>query len=74
MLSEIVVDDQHVAAGFHEILRDTGRGVRCDVSETGRFVTAAHHDNGIFKRIFLAQDCDRLGDRRGALTDRAIHA
>ena len=38
VLGEIVVNDQHVATCFHEILRDAGRRVRSDVGETGRIV------------------------------------
>ena len=38
VMGEIVVDDQHVAARFHEMLGDAGRGVGRDVGEPGRVV------------------------------------
>ncbi len=32
MMREVVINDQHIAALFHEIFRDAGRCIRCDVS------------------------------------------
>ncbi len=74
MVGQVVVHDQHVTALLHEIFRDAGRGIRRDVGQAGRVVALGHDDDGVFHRAVLAQVRDGLGDRRGALADRAIHA
>jgi hypothetical protein len=47
VLREVVVNDQHVATRFHEMLRDAGRGVRSDVGKAWRVVALGHHDDGV---------------------------
>ena len=74
VLGEVVVDDQHVASRFHEMLRDAGRGVGSDVGEAGRVVALGHDDDGVIHRALLPQGRDGLRHGGGALTDRAIDA
>ena len=75
MLRQVVVDDQHVAAGFHEVLGDGGRGVRRDVRQARRVVALGDDDHGVSRAHALsAQNRHHLGDRRGTLADRAVHA
>ena len=52
MVGEVVVNDEHVAARFHEMLRDAGRGVGGDVGEPGRVVAFGHDDDGVIHRAF----------------------
>ena len=74
VMREIVVNDQHVAARFHEMLRDAGRGVRSDVSEARRVVALGHDDDGVIHRALFPQGCHGLRDGGRALTDGAIDA
>ena len=74
MMREVVIDDQHVAALLHEILRDAGRGVGGDESKTRRVVAFGHDKNGVIHRAFFPQGCRRLRHRGRALTDGAINA
>ena len=60
VLREIVVDDQHVAAGLHEVLGDAGGGVRRDVGQPGRLVALGDHHHGVLQRPVLAQGGDHL--------------
>ena len=52
MVGEDVVNDENVAARFHEMLRDTGRGVRRDEGKPGRVVAFGHDDDGVIHRAF----------------------
>ena len=74
VMGEVVVDDQHISARFHERLRDAGRGVRRDVGETRRVVALGHDDDGVIHRSLFPQGCHGLGDGGRALTDGAINA
>ena len=74
VVREIVVNDEHVAARFHEVLRDAGRGVRCDVGQSRRVVAFGHDDDGVIHRALFAQLGDDLGDGGRALADGAIDA
>ena len=74
MVGEVIVNDEHVSARFHEVLRDAGRGVRGDVGETGRVVPFGHDDDGVIHRPVFAKVRDDLGDGGGTLADRAIDA
>lgn len=74
MLRQIVVNDQHVAALLHEVLRNAGRRVRRDVRETGRIVTLSDDHDGVIQRALFTQGGDRLGHSGGALPDGAIDA
>ena len=74
MVGQIVVDDEHVPARFHEVLRDTGRGVGGDVGEPGRVVAFGHDDDGVIHRAFFAQVGDDLRDGGRTLANRAIDA
>ena len=73
-MSEVVVDDQHVSARFHERFRDAGRGVRSDVGETRRVVAFSHDDNGVIHRAIFPQGCHGLCDGGRALTNGTIDA
>ena len=74
VLGEIVVDDQHIASRFHEMLRDAGRGVRSDIGEARRVVALRHDDDGVVHRPFLPQHRHDLRDGGGALADGAVDA
>ena len=74
MVGQIVVNDEHVPARFHEMLRDAGRGVGGDVGEPGRVVAFGHDDDGVIHRAVFAQVGDDLGDGGRTLADRAIDA
>jgi hypothetical protein len=74
VLGEVVVDDQHVATRFHEMLRDAGRGVRRDVGEAGRVVALGHDHDGVIHRALLPQDGHGLRHGGRALADGAIDA
>ena len=74
VMGEIVVDDQHVAARFHEMLGDAGRGVGGDVGETGRVVAFGDDDDRVVQRALVAEVGDGLGHRGRALADGAIDA
>ena len=52
VMGEIVVHDQHVAAGFHKRLCDAGRGVRRNVSESRWIVAFRHDHDGVVHRPF----------------------
>ena len=51
MMGEVVVDDQHVATRFHEMLGDAGRGIRRDVGQTRRLVALGHHHDRVFHAL-----------------------
>jgi hypothetical protein len=72
MLREVVVDDEHVAPGLHEVLRDAGCGVGGGVGETGRVVALGHDHDGVFHRALLLKDGHSLGHCRGTLPDGAV--
>ena len=74
MVGKVVVDDEHVPAGFHKVFRDAGRGVGSDVGESGRVVAFRHDDDGVFHCAFLAQVGNDLGDGGCTLADGAINA
>ena len=74
MLGEVVIDDQHIAALLHEVLRDAGRGIGRDIGKASRVVAFGHHDHGVLHRAIVPQDRHGLGDGRRALTDGAIDA
>ena len=74
MVGEVVVNDEHVPARFHEMLGDAGRGVGGDVGEPGRVVAFGHDDDGVIHRAFFAQVGDDLGDGGRTLADGAIDA
>ena len=74
VMGEIVVDDQHVAARFHEMLGDAGRRVGRDVGEPGRVVAFGDDDDGVVQRAFVAEVGDGLGHRGRALADGAVDA
>ncbi len=64
VVSEIVVNDEHVPARLHEMLRDAGRRVGSDVGEPRRVVAFGHDDDRVIHRAFFAQGGDNLGDGR----------
>ena len=74
MLCQVVVNNQHIASGLHEILRHTGRRIGCYVAQPGRIITPADNDHGVIERSPVAQGRDHLGNRRSALTYRAVNA
>src|ERR1700685_1260752 len=60
VLGEIVVHDQYIAAGFHEVLRDTRGRVGSDVRQPGGVASLAHHDDGVGHCTVGAQIRPRL--------------
>src|SRR5664279_4991019 len=73
-MGEVIVNDEHVTARFHKMLRDAGRGVRSDVGETGRVVTLGHDDDGVIHRALLPQAGHSLCHGGSTLTDGTIDA
>ena len=73
-MGEIVVNDEHVPARFHEMLRNAGRGIGGDIGKPGRVVAFGHDDDGVIHGAFLAQVGDDFGDGGRALADGAIDA
>ena len=74
MLGQVVVDDQHITAGFHEVLGNAGCCIRRDVGQAGRLVAFGDDDHGVVHRILVAQRRDHFGHRRRALADGAVDA
>ena len=74
MLREIVIDDQDVAALFHEIFRNARRGIRRDISQPRCIVAFGDYDHGVIHRALFAEIRHDFGDGRRALADGAIHA
>ena len=74
VMGEIIIDDEHVAPGLHEMLGDAGRGVRRDVGEPRRVVALGHDDDGVVHRVLLSEGRHRLGHGGGALADGAVDA
>ncbi len=66
VMGEIVVNDEHIPASLHEVLRNAGRGVGCNVGEAGRVVAFSYHNNGVIHGALFAQVGDDLGDGGGA--------
>ncbi len=74
MLREVVVDDEYVAARFHEVLCDARRRVRSDVREPGRVVPLADDDDGICHRPLVSQDGHGLRNGGGTLANGTVDA
>src|SRR5664279_4761624 len=72
VLCEVVINDQYVAARFHEMFRDAGRSIRSNVGETRWLVAFGHHDNGVIHRTLFPQYGHGFGNRGSALADGAI--
>ena len=69
---EVVVNDQHIAARFHERLRNAGGGIRGDVGQARRVVALGDDHDGVRHRIFLSEGGNGFGDGGPPLADRAI--
>ena len=74
MLRQIVVNDQHVTALFHEIFGDAGGRIGRNIREAGRVVAFGDDNHGIVHRPFFAKVRDDLGDGGCPLADGAINA
>jgi hypothetical protein len=74
MIGEVIVDDEHIAALFHEMLGDTGGGVRGDVRQAGCIVARGHDDDGVVHGAALTQRGHDLGNPGLALAYGAIDA
>ena len=74
MLGEVVVDDQGVAAGLHELLAHRGAGEGGDVLERSRVGGRGDDDDGVIHRAVLFQDPHGLGDLGTLLPDRDVDA
>ena len=74
VVREVVVDDQHIATRFHEMLRDAGRGIRSDVGKAGRVIALGHDHDGVIHRALLPQVGHHLRHAGSALTDGTIDA
>jgi hypothetical protein len=74
MMGEIVVNDQHVAAQLHEMLRDAGCGVWGDVGEARRIVPFGDNRDGVIHRVFFQEGGHGLRDGGSPLADGAINA
>ncbi len=74
MLREIIIDDEHVAAAFHELLGDAGCGIGRDIREPRGLVACGDDDDGVSHGAAFPEGGHHLGDRRRPLTDGAVHA
>ena len=55
VLRQVVVDDEHIASFFHEILGDARSRIRRDVDKAGRVVAFRDNNHGIIHRSFFAE-------------------
>lgn len=60
MMCQVVINDENVTTGFHEVFRDTGRSIGSDVGESGG-VVPCDDDDGVFHRFVLAQNRNGFG-------------
>ena len=74
MMSEIVVNNQHISSRFHKKLCDTRRSVWSNVCKSRRVVALGHNDDGVIHRSLFLQGCHGLGDGGRALSDSTINA
>ena len=74
VMRQVVVDDQHVAALRHEMLRDTGRGVGGNECQTRRVVALGHDEYGIRHCALFPQGGHGFRDGGGTLPDGAVNA
>src|SRR5208282_4841054 len=74
MMCEVVIHNQYVAALLHEMLRDAGRGVRCDEGETRWIVALGYDEDRVIHRALFPQGCHGLRDGGRALSDGTVNA
>ena len=74
VLREVVVNDQHVATRFHEVLRNAGRGIGSDIGKTGCVVALGDDDDGVIHRALLPQNGHDLRHGGSALPYGTIDA
>ena len=71
---QVVIDDEHIAAGPHPAFGQRAAGKRGDVLETGHRGRLGDDDAGEFEGCGLAQRLDRRHDRRTLLADQHVDA
>jgi hypothetical protein len=74
VMGEIVVNNQHIAALLHEMLRDAGGGVRSDVGEPRRIVALGHDHHGVIQCFLFPQGGHDFRHGGRPLADGAIDA
>src|SRR3984885_9561539 len=74
MVGQIIVNNQHVTARFHEIFCDAGGGVGGDIGEARGIIALRYNDHAIFHCTFVAQLRDDLGHRGCPLANCAVDA
>ena len=86
LLGQVVVDDEHVAAGVglagglavlavvHKELADSGTGHRRDVLHRGGIGSGGRNDDGVVERTVLSEGLADVGNRGGLLADGDIDA
>ena len=74
MRGQVVIDDEHIAAGPHPAFGQRAAGKRGDVLETGHRGRLGDDDAGEFEGRRLAQRFDRRHDRRPFLADQHVDA
>ena len=74
VLGQVVVDDEHVFALIHEVLRKRAAAVRREVLQRHRVVCRGRDDAGVRERAFIAQGVDDLGEGGGLLPDGDVDA
>ena len=74
VLGKIVIHDEHVPAGVHEILRYGAAGIRSDVLHGSGFPRARVDDNGIREGVVLFQRFGKLHHRGRFLPYRNVNA
>ena len=74
LLGQVVVDDQRVLATIAEVLAHRAAGIRRDVLHRRRFGRRGGHDDRVVHRAEFLELAQDVGDVRGLLPDRDVHA
>src|SRR5271169_5280443 len=74
MMGKVVIHNEDIAARFHKMLRDAGRGVRRNIGKPGRVASFRYHNDGVLQRAIFTQVGDGLGNSGWALAYGAINA
>ena len=74
LLGQVVIDDQGVLAAVAEVLAHGAAGVGRDVLHGGGLGGRGGHDDRVRHRAVLFELAHDVGDGRGLLADRDVHA
>ncbi len=73
MLAEVIVDDQGIPTGFHEIFANGTTGVRSDILHRGRFRSRSSYDDRMIHGLIFFQGSHNLGDAGALLPNSDIN-